>query len=165
MNDLSKARKLIKECKDNQNPDLDLGNCGITDLNEIPELLECTHIEFLELSHNQISDINILAKLKKLTHLGISNNPIMDYGFSENMPLLEYLDLSNNHIDVMWLITTGFFKNLTKLESLCLSKNQIPDFSVIKLGVKADLNENIRCLEKSIELESLSILIEEDLDF
>ena len=29
MNDLTQARKLIKECLSTQNPHLDLGNCGI----------------------------------------------------------------------------------------------------------------------------------------
>ncbi|MCL1936911.1 MAG: hypothetical protein FWF52_00765 [Candidatus Azobacteroides sp.] len=50
-NDLTQARKLIKECKDTQNPYLDLGNCGITDLEELPELFECTHLETLVISN------------------------------------------------------------------------------------------------------------------
>ncbi|MBT3210367.1 MAG: hypothetical protein HN704_15915 [Bacteroidetes bacterium] len=50
-NDLSQAKKLIKNCKESQNPHLDLGRCGITDLNELPELFECTHLETLILSN------------------------------------------------------------------------------------------------------------------
>jgi len=41
-NDLSQAKKLIKECRKSQNPYLDLGYCGITQLKELPELFECT---------------------------------------------------------------------------------------------------------------------------
>ena len=52
MNNLTQARKLIKECKDTQNPYLDLGKCGITDLKELPELFECTHLETLILSNS-----------------------------------------------------------------------------------------------------------------
>ena len=51
MNDLTLARELIKDCKDSQNPYLDLGKCGITDLKELPELFECTHLESLILSN------------------------------------------------------------------------------------------------------------------
>ena len=48
---LALARKRIKECIDTQNPFLDIGNCGLVDLEELPELFECTHIERLNLSN------------------------------------------------------------------------------------------------------------------
>ena len=41
------ARKLIHECLETQNPYLDLGRCGIKDLNDLPQLAECTHLETL----------------------------------------------------------------------------------------------------------------------
>ena len=47
---LTQARKLIKECRDTQNPYLDLGKCGIRNLKDLPELFECTHLETLILS-------------------------------------------------------------------------------------------------------------------
>jgi hypothetical protein len=46
-NDLSQARKLIKENLKTKNPYLDLGNCGITNLGDLPELFECTHLKTL----------------------------------------------------------------------------------------------------------------------
>ena len=49
-NNLQQARQLIQECRETQNPYLDLGNCGIRDLNDLPELFECTHVETLILS-------------------------------------------------------------------------------------------------------------------
>ena len=50
-NDLSKAKKLIRECLDTKNIYLDLGNCGITDLTDLPELFECGHVQILILSN------------------------------------------------------------------------------------------------------------------
>jgi len=62
-NDLIQARTLIKECQENQNPYLDLGNCGLTDLKDIPELFECTHLEALILSNEwRSSEENKLSK-------------------------------------------------------------------------------------------------------
>jgi hypothetical protein len=52
MDNLAQARKLIKDCQETQNPYLDLGRCGITDLNDLPELFECTHLETLILSNS-----------------------------------------------------------------------------------------------------------------
>ena len=49
-NDLTQAKGLIAECLHTQNTYLDLGNCGITDLTDLPELFECKHIETLILS-------------------------------------------------------------------------------------------------------------------
>ncbi len=37
-NDLNQARRLIKECQESQSAYLDLGNCGITDLNDLSKL-------------------------------------------------------------------------------------------------------------------------------
>ena len=36
---------------ENQDTFLDLGNCGIVDLNDLPELFECIHLETLILSN------------------------------------------------------------------------------------------------------------------
>jgi len=49
--DLSQARRLIQECLETQNPYLDLGNCGITDLDDLPELWECTDLQTLIISN------------------------------------------------------------------------------------------------------------------
>ena len=50
-NDLTQAKELIKRCQETQYPYLDLGNCGITDLNDLPELFECLHLKTLILSN------------------------------------------------------------------------------------------------------------------
>ena len=50
--DLATARELIKNCREKQDPYLDLGKCSISDLNDVPELFECTHLETLILSNS-----------------------------------------------------------------------------------------------------------------
>lgn len=75
MNDLTQARELIKECRKTKNPYLDLGSCGITNLNELPELFKCTHLETLILSNawfdesfsisNNEGEENVLSSIPK----------------------------------------------------------------------------------------------------
>jgi hypothetical protein len=45
------ARRLIAENQRTQNPYLDLGYCGLTDLTTLPELFDCVHLEMLILSN------------------------------------------------------------------------------------------------------------------
>ena len=75
--------------------------------NNIKELNEITGIEFLKslthlnLSNNQISNIEELFKLKNLTHLYISNNKIKDIEnleYIKELPNLKYVDISGNPI-------------------------------------------------------------------
>ena len=123
MNDLTQARKLIKECQETQNPYLDLGKCGITDLNELPELFECKHLETLILSNelldgrswrrssndgkdNEISSIpKEITYLKNLTKLFIGGSiltntkwKLSDISFLSNLTRLQYLNLHFNQI-------------------------------------------------------------------
>ena len=51
MKELSQAQKLIKQCLKEQSTYLDLGNCGITNLGDLPELFECIHLKTLVLSN------------------------------------------------------------------------------------------------------------------
>ena len=61
------ALQRIAECMEKQATKLDLSRCYITDLNDLPQLWECTHLEELNLSWNQISDISVLSKLENFT--------------------------------------------------------------------------------------------------
>jgi len=184
MNDLSQARKLIKECRKTQNPYLDLGNCGITDLSELPELFECTHLETLILSNewydakddeykssnsgkdNKISSIpKEISKLKQLTKLNIcgyydSKWEISDLGFLSNLTGLQTLYLYNNQIsDIRGL------ENLTGLQELDLRNNQISDIRALEnlTGLQSlDLSNNqlidIKALEKILQLKDFKEL-------
>ena len=53
---ISLARQLIAECKELQSNYLDLGNCGVNNFNEIPELFECTQIETLILCETWLDE-------------------------------------------------------------------------------------------------------------
>ena len=152
MNDLSQARKLIAACKETQNPYLDLGNCGITDLNELPELFECSHLETLILSNkwwdnesrkwinssnkgreNKISSIPVeISNLKQLTKLIIGGDwenrwNITDYSFLQELNQLQALYLSFNQITDI-----SFLQELNQLQTLYLSGNQITDISFLQ---------------------------------
>ena len=182
MNDLTQARKLIKECKDTQNPYLDLGNCGITDFNKLPELFECVHLETLILSsswcegniwrkscNNGIDNIISyipykISKLKKLKKLiaGSSHRDLInlsDISFLEKLTTLQTLDLRNNQISDISIL-----EKLTRLESLDLYCNEISDISFLgKLTALQSLNLrknnifNISSLENLTELKSLDL--------
>ena len=67
--DLEIAVSLIEKCLKTKSKRLDLGNCGLRDLEIIPELFECTHIEELILSNEWAEYEN--GKWKKRT---INNN-------------------------------------------------------------------------------------------
>ena len=181
MSDLSQARELIKECQETQNPYLNLGNCGITDLNQLPELFGCTHLKGLYLYNNQITDYRFLEKLTGLQTLNLSYNPITDYRFLEKLTKLQTLDLSYNQIrDISFLekltglhklflisnqITDiSFLEKLTGLQTLNLSYNPITDYRFFKnlTGLQnLDLNHNqitdYRFLETFTGLQSLGL--------
>ena len=185
MSDLSQARELIKICQETQNPYLDLGRCGITDLNQLPELFECTHLEGLIFSNdqssyyggdnwiksadkgeeNKISSIpSEIANLKNITQLYIGGNgydpwKITDIHFLQNLTGLQTLYLNHNQITDI-----HFLQNLTGLQTLKLWNNQITDISILEnlTGLQTlDLNHNqitdIRSLEKLTGLQTLDL--------
>ena len=157
MNDLTQARRLIKECQETQNPYLDLGSCGITNLKKLPELFECKHIETLILveewqnfkrwtfektwdiwersrnddkgKDNNISSIpDEISNLKKLTKLILCyTHEISDISFLEKLTNLRHLDLGANKISDISIL-----KKLTKLQNLYLNNNYISDISFLE---------------------------------
>ena len=128
MKNLTDARKLIKECLETQNPELDLENCGIADLTKLPELLKCReHLKKLDMSFNQITDISFLKDLTQLQSLDLSNNQITNYSFLKDLKQLQSLYLSGNQIS-----DYSFLKDLKQLQSLSLIFNQITDISFLK---------------------------------
>jgi len=183
-NDLTQARALIKKCRETQNSYLDLGNCGITDLNDLPELFECTHLETLILSNgwrdvdkirwiqsdntgpgNKIDSIPAeISHLKKLMTLFLSGKwndkwEISDICFLEKLTGLQTLYLGSNQISDI-----RFLEKLTGLQTLDLSSNQISDYSFLEklTGLQTlDLSFNqisdIRGLENLIGLQSLNL--------
>ena len=166
MSDLTQAKKLIKECHETHNPHLDLGKCGITDLNKLPELFECTHLETLILSNSWIENNmhkfscnkgkdNLLSSipkkisnLKKLTQLFIGDNwesgmRISDISFLSDMTQLQSLDLCKNKISDI-----SFLSDMTQLQSLNLSFNEISDYHFLS-GMTQLQSLHLRSIEIS----------------
>ena len=180
MNDLTLAKQLIKECQDTQNPYLEIGKCGITDLNHLPELFECTHIEKLILSNEWWDSINRkreysknigkenkinsltkeFGKLVNLKNLIISSLSLQNsFKVLTKCKKLESLDLRNSKIT-----DYSFLQELIELKNLYLSNNQISDYSAFEklIGLQSLYLSNcqisdIRFLEKLIGLQSLSL--------
>ncbi|MEK6478163.1 leucine-rich repeat domain-containing protein [Catalinimonas sp. 4WD22] len=185
-NDLTQARKLIKACQETQNPYLDLGNCGITDLDDIPELFECRHLETLILSKQwrEFEDGEILIKestnqgpenslthlpsslaqltrLKKLVCNGFAKTPskITDISVIGQLTQLQHLDLTGNKItDISPL------SNLKKLKFLDLYFSEVKDISPLKdltnlqyLDLREGWSDDISSLANLINLIYLDL--------
>ena len=90
------ALALIENCHHSLASCLNLSDMGLT---ELPiELLNCTHITWLDLSHIQLTDITMLAKFSNLTKLELNNNQITDISPLVNLSKLFRLKLENNPI-------------------------------------------------------------------
>jgi GTPase SAR1 and related small G proteins len=168
MSDLTQAKTLIKECQETQSPYLDLGKCGITDLNKLPELFECTHLETLILSNswiinnrhkhscnngkdNTLSSIpKKISNLKKLINLiiGDIHGPgwkISDISFLSGFTQLQFLDLRNNQIKEIpeFIFNLNLKINLEQRgRGLCLYSNPIesPPIEILKQSRQSVLN-------------------------
>ncbi|MEL3906954.1 MAG: leucine-rich repeat domain-containing protein [Treponema sp.] len=92
------------------------------------------NLQKLKLNENEISDINPLAKLTKMTYLELQRNRIVDVSPLQNLVNLTFLKLYNNLIEDI-----NPLKNLTKLEGLDLHYN---------VTVKGD--ENNKVISKGI---------------
>jgi len=174
MNDLTQAKKLVKKCLDTQNPYLDLGNCGITDLKELPELFECTHLETLIFS-NVWSDGK---KSKESSNIGMDNMIISITKEISNFKKLKNLIIAggrkyDTYFQTKWNITDiSFLSNLTSLQSLDLSYNQIPDISFLSnltglqtLKLRNNQISDISFLSNLTRLQTLYLCDNEISDF
>jgi Leucine-rich repeat (LRR) protein len=178
---MEQARRLIAENLRTQNPYLDLGNCGLTDLRELPELFECTHLEELVLSNfwyefenetwvtkvsqNQgvNNEISFLAplfyRLSSLKKIILSSNQISDIVILKVLKQLRSLDLSSNEI-----IDIAVLKELKQLTFLNLSSNQISNIAVLKelkqltfLNLSSNQISDIVILKELKQLRSLDL--------
>lgn len=157
--DFIKAREIINKCLVDQTNDLDLSTCYIIDLEQLPELFKCTHINKLDLSYSKIEDISLLIRFKQLNHLRLSYNKIKDADFLRELKKLKHLDLSFNKID-----NINFIDELKQLEYLDLSYNKIETISFRNelkqlgyLNLLSNKIENVNFLIKLKQLSSLSL--------
>ncbi len=124
------ARQLIAENKRSKAKRLDIGNCGLTDLNEIPELFDCVWLEELVVSNEWLENPNDLF-LKNSQNKGGRNE-------------LEHIPEKITHLKSLkglwmgtwrgrWKISdASFLSGLTGLQSLDLSSNQISDANFLE---------------------------------
>jgi internalin A len=152
------ALKLIAQNKKTKNPILDLGNCGLT---EFPmEVLECTHLEDLNLKTNYwdselnqlisssnagqpnsisvIPSLEVLPKLKKLRIGGFWDEIQSRYNQDSNWAL-ENLAFIQNNPKLQILNFTGCSVSdliplmwLTELKALAFSHNQVSDLGPVE---------------------------------
>ena len=181
-NSLRRANGLIKECLRLNKRILDLGNCGITNLENIPMLFECHNIETLILSsswtdrqtketwesdnqanqnriHEIPEEITRLRSLKKIVANNISVSRIKISGETGEkvLPNLNFIDISCNNIrDTSWL------KGLDNIEYLDISSNKISKLNSIKrlanLKYLSASHNNISLIENLENLRNLEYL-------
>jgi small GTP-binding protein len=160
---LSQARHLIQESLDTQNPYLELGKCGITDLNDIPELFECTHLETLILSDLWYNDF-VRRDVHKSTNKGKRNKLSFIPKEIGNLKKLTTLIIAGE-LDNKWEISEiGHLNQLENLRFLNLDDNSIPYLAGLEkfkslhtlLAISNNI-ETIEILENIPHLKSLNL--------
>ena len=178
------AKQLIEKDKQERTGKLDLGRCGLTDLNDIPELFELEWLEELILSNrgwdgekrewfksqnkgpdNRLAILPVtFSRLSHLVYLKIGGDYIARWQISnilvlEKLTMLKVLDLSSNQItDILAL------EKLVALTSLDIRNNQITDIrslgkltTLTSLDLRKNQITNIQPLEKLYSLNSLDL--------
>ncbi|MBK9017848.1 MAG: leucine-rich repeat domain-containing protein [Saprospiraceae bacterium] len=180
------AKQLIEKEKRERTGRLDIGKCGLTDLEkEVPELFECIWLEELNLSNkwrdrkqdkweeSKNKDIDnrlshLPPSLPLLLHLKIlriggsyRGRQISDISSLEKLTGLQNLMLNYNQISDL-----SPLEKLTGLQSLELSNNQISDLSSLQklTGLQSlELSNNqisdLSSLQKLTGLQSLDLSV------
>ena len=142
-------KKIIDDCDNNMSYTsntfknikiLNLTNNNLSDIN-ILEKMQLENLEKLCLDNNKISDINILEKVKykELKELYLNGNNISNIEILEkvNFPNLQTLDLSCNKITNIDVFEKV---NFPKLKMLSFHKNNLTKIVKIKLAKLESLN-------------------------
>jgi internalin A len=125
------ARQRIKECLKYRRMSLDL---SFLNLSEIPkEISELFFIVELNLDNNQITKIENLDKLTKISKINLSNNQILKIENLEKLLVLTELNLSKNKISKI-----EGLGNLININELNLSNNQITRIEELDRLIKVD---------------------------
>ena len=126
------ARRLIAENLETKNPYLDLGNCGLTDLNEVPELFECVHLETLILSNIWVEFENGIMGKKSTQNKGRANKlKALPVGIGELKNIKKFVCKGYKHDSSSQVTDISVLRNLTSLTHLYLAGNRIRDISFL----------------------------------
>lgn len=106
---------------------IQLLNVSGQQLKDINSLSRLTNLEDLQLSNNEIEDLTVFRSLTELVVLDLSNNEITDLTPLENLEKLQYLNLGQNRIKSIEPLT-----KLQGLKGLILSGNEGINLSPIK---------------------------------
>ncbi len=117
------AARRILEAFDDQTTYLGLQNLSLDSLP--PCIHYLIHLEHLDLSYNQLQNIQIPDTLTHLTSLHLSNNQLQNIQIPNTLIHLEYLDLSDNQLQNIQIPNT-----LIHLERLHLSNNQLQNIQI-----------------------------------
>nr|WP_312983042.1 leucine-rich repeat domain-containing protein [Clostridioides sp.] len=137
---------------------LDLSNNNITN---IQELQFCTSLKHLYLGNNKVSDISPLKGLKSLESLNLESNEISNISPLEDLTSLTYLYLNSNQISD----DINSLKDLKSLTTLYLNNNQISDITALDgLTSLTYLYLNNNQIDDISSLKNLTSLINLNLD-
>ena len=133
---------------------LDLSNNQIHEINGLENLANLIH---LELKKNKITEIKGLEKLEKLTTLILEGNNISEIKNLTSLKKLEYLDLSENPIGEI-----KGLDNLVNLKTLIFYKNQITEINSLQsltslevLHIEGNSITEIKGLENLSKLKTI----------
>jgi hypothetical protein len=123
---------------------IELSNNNIEDLNPLTEL---PRLISLYVSSNNISSLSALSKMKFLTVLSIGNNPIEDWSGLANLTQLTGLDMVNA---VLTNASLESVSGLTSLTSLNLASNNLTNISAVERLMDLEFlnlqyNPNLEC--------------------
>lgn len=108
---------------------VNLKNINLTSNNvkDIEPLKDLTKLEYINLHDNDVEDISALENLVKLKEIDLSSNNIKDIRSLKNLNELKRVDIYHNKVD-----DVSVLKNLENLEFVDVSQNRIKDIEQIK---------------------------------
>jgi internalin A len=115
-------------------------------INDFSNIMILDKIEYVNLSNNQITNINLTKNLSNLQTLHLNNNFISKISITRSKNI-QYLFLSNNKIEKL-----DFLKNSTKLLAVDLHSNCITNLAPIK-----DLIKQIGIQDNKWQFDTISI--------
>lgn len=142
---LKHARELIRHNLETKSPTLDLGNCGLTSLNEVKELFQNTHLKTLILS-NEWGEYQNGSWTRKISNNKLEPNIL--FGFPEDISNLQNLET---------LIAGGNWKDSKRRKRYFSSNWHISDIKPLsRLKTLSILNLSNNEIETITPLSSLS---------